>query len=252
MKRGDNGNLSRKKRIFAIISASVVLLLVGFLTYFAGVRFNSVASSGIEFKDYVKSFGNYGFIVAIGIQIVQVIIALIPGEIVEIGIGYAYGWFWGTLMCLIGIAIGSAIIFMLVKKFGVRFVELFVSSDKINEMRFINSEKKLRRFTFAVYFIPGTPKDLLTFFVGLTRMPLKEFLALTLFARIPSIVSSTLGGSFIGDKHYWGAVVVFVVTALVSFLGMKIYSALIVRIKKRAERNKKSDKAFHRHGENIK
>lgn len=233
MKERDEKRLAVKKRVLAILSGLIVLFLIGFLTYFIGIRFYKIASSGIEFRDYINSFGKFGLLVAVGIQVIQVIIALIPGEVIEIGIGYAYGWFFGTLICLAGVAIGSALIFSLVKKFGIRFVEIFVSSDRINELKFINSEKKLKRFTFIVFFLPGTPKDLLTFFIGLTRMDIKEFLIITLFARIPSVVSSTLGGSFIGDGYYYGAAMVFVVTALVSLIGMKLYSVLIAKFRKK-------------------
>ena len=241
----DEKNLLKKKRIAAVCSAIAVVGILGFFTWFLGSEFNTIASSGVEFRDYIQSYGNYGIIVAVGIQILQVVIALIPGEFVEIGIGYAYGWFWGTILCLTGVAAGSSLIFLLVKRFGIKFVEIFVSSDKINEHKFINSEKKLKRITFILFFIPGTPKDLLTFFVGLTRMTLGEFLTITLFARIPSVVSSTLGGSFIGDGKYIMAVVVFAVTASVSLGGLKLYTCLVSNLRKKAENNKYFNKIIH-------
>lgn len=235
----------RLKRCIALISAVVVLGLIGFLTYFLGVRFMKIASSGVEFRDYIQSYGSFGFLVAIGIQILQVIIALIPGEVIEVGIGYAYGWFWGTVLCMIGVAVGSSLIFLLVKRFGIRFVEIFVSAKKINEMRFINSEHKLKRIIFILFFIPGTPKDLLTFFAGLTRITLKEFLALTLFARIPSVVSSTLGGNFIGDGHYLGAAITFIVTAFVSLAGLRLYMFILNKLRKKAENSKYLQKIMY-------
>lgn len=229
--------LLKKKRIIAVISLIIVLVLAGLLTYFFGVKFGQVATTGVEFDEYIKSFGYFGWLVAVGIQILQVVIALIPGEVVEIGMGYAYGWLWGTLLCMLGVAIGSSAIFLLVKKYGIRFVELFVDADKINQLKFINSEKKLKRTTFILFFIPGTPKDLLTYFIGLTRMNLGEFLCITLIARIPSVVSSTIGGNFMGSKQYLEAIILFVVTGIVSLAGLKIYSVIIARKKLRASKN---------------
>ncbi|MBO5742862.1 MAG: TVP38/TMEM64 family protein [Clostridia bacterium] len=233
--------LLKRKRIFALISFAVLLCVISFLTYFLIVRFSKIAKSGEEFNDFIKGYGTYGAFVAIGIQILQVFIALIPGEFVEIGMGYAYGWFEATLYSLLGVAIGSSLIFLLVKKFGIRFVEIFVSSDKINELKFIRSEEKLKRLTFILFFIPGTPKDLITYFIGLTRISLKDFLAITLFARIPSVVSSTVGGNFIGEKRYVEAVILFVVTALISLIGIKLYNILLKKIKEKAKRIK----SFH-------
>lgn len=238
MTEANEKKLLKKKRIIGVVSLAVVLILVCFFTYIFGVRFAKTATSGVEFDEYVKSFGYFGFFVAIGIQILQVIIALIPGEVVEIGIGYTYGWFWGTLLCMAGVAIGSSLIFLLVKKYGIKFVELFVSTDKINELKFINSEKKLKRTTFILFFIPGTPKDLLTYFIGLTRISLGEFLGITLIARIPSVVSSTIGGNFMGNQQYMEAVILFIATGAISLIGIKLYNVLIVKARKKFENRK--------------
>lgn len=238
MTETNDKKLLKKKRIIAVISLIVLLVIVGFFTYLFGVKFGRVASSGVEFDEYIKGFGYFGWLVAIGIQILQVVIAIIPGEVVEIGMGYAYGWFWGTLLCMAGVAIGSSGIFLLVKKYGIRFVELFVDADKINQLKFINSEQKLKRTTFILFFIPGTPKDLLTYFIGLTRMTLGEFLGITLIARIPSVVSSTIGGNFMGNRQYIEAVILFVATGVISLIGMKLYNIIIVKARERIEKRK--------------
>ncbi len=238
MTETNDKKLLKKKRIIAVVSLIIVLALAGLLTYLFGIKFGRVATNGVEFDEYIKSFGYFGWLVAVGIQILQVVIALIPGEVVEIGMGYAYGWLWGTLLCMLGVAIGSSGIFLLVKKYGIRFVELFVDSDKINQLKFINSEKKLKRTTFILFFIPGTPKDLLTYFIGLTRINLGEFLGITLIARIPSVVSSTIGGNFMGRQQYLEAIILFVVTAIISLIGIGVYNKIVekkkIRVSKKA------------------
>lgn len=234
--------LLRRKRIFALISFAILLCVISFLTYFLIVRFSKIAKTGEEFKDFIKGYGAYGFLVAVGIQVLQVFIALIPGEFVEIGMGYAYGWFEASVLSLFGVAIGSGLIFILTKKFGVRFIEIFVSGDKINDLKFIKDEEKFNRLTFLLYFIPGTPKDLITYFIALTRMTLKDFLGITLFARIPSVVSSTVGGNFIGEKRYAEALILFVITAAVSLVGIKLYNIILKRIREKAKRRKERHK----------
>lgn len=236
--------LKKRKKLFAVISVCVVFLIALFLSYFLIVKFSKIAKTGEEFRDYIQSFGAWGVFVAVGIQILQVFIALIPGEFVEIGMGYAYGWLYGTLLSLFGVAIGSAMIFILIKKYGIRLVEIFVSTDKINKLKFIESEEKLNRLTFILFFIPGTPKDLLTYFVGLTRMTLKDFLGITLFARIPSVISSTVGGNFIGDGKYIEAVVLFMVTGVVSLLGIRIYRSILAKVEVKVKKRRKRKQAM--------
>ena len=132
-------------------------------------------------------------------------------------------------MCLGGDAIGSSLIFLLVKRWGIRLVELFISREKIDQLRFINSEAKLKRLIFLLFFIPGTPKDLLTYFVGLTRIQLHEFLIITLIARIPSVISSTVGGNMIQEQNYLKAICLFAVTGAVSVLGIALYNHIVKR-----------------------
>ena len=245
-KTPDENKQLKRKRIFTVISVLVVLCLASFLTYFLAVRFSKIAKSGEEFRDFIQSYGAYGTLIAVGIQVLQVFIALIPGEFVEIGMGYAYGWFEASVLSLFGVAVGSAMIFALVKKFGIRLVEIFVSTDKINQLKFISSEEKLNRLTFILYFVPGTPKDLLTYFIGLTRMTLKDFLGVTIFARIPSVVSSTVGGNLIGNGEYLKAVILFAVTAAVSLAGLKLYSVVMKKLQEKAKKRGHIFKHVHK------
>ena len=99
-----------------------------------------------------------------------------------------------------------------------------VSREKINELRFLNTERKRNLLIFLVFFIPGTPKDLLTYFVGLTDIRLRTFLLLSLVARIPSVITSTFGGHLLGQERYIGAVILYGITGLLSALGMVAYN----------------------------
>ncbi len=221
-------NSNSKRRYFlAIFSFFVAIALFGWLTYFLTKQFLVFEQSPENFKSFVESYGWTGRFVALGIQVLQVLISLIPGELVEVGIGYTFGAIEGTLLCMFGVALASALVFLLVKWLGIRFVELFISRKKIDELRFINSEKKLKRLIFILFFIPGTPKDLLTYFVGLTRIKLHEFLIISLIARIPSLVSSTIGGNLIQHQAYGKAICLFVVTGIVSIGGIFLYNRIV-------------------------
>lgn len=219
----------RRRRFTAVVSLCLVLLVFGWLSVVLYHRLLEIGGTPEDFKSFIDSFGFVGWLVALGIQILQVLVALIPGELVEIGVGYAFGAVEGTLICLLGVAIASAIAFLLTKRFGVRFLELFFPVEKIDSLRFINTEKKLNRTVFLLFFIPGTPKDLLTYFVGLTRMKLSTFLSIMLIARIPSVVSSVVGGDLVGSRNYVGAAVLFAVTGAVSLAGMRLYALLLRR-----------------------
>ena len=212
----------RKRKWLAGISIAVLLLLVICVTLFVSRWLRSFSQE--DFRDYVRSFGVLAPVVMLGLQILQVFIALIPGEIVESAAGFVLGSWLGTAVCYLGICIASTLIFMLTRRYGIRLVEVFVAREKINELRFLNTEQKRNALIFLLFFIPGTPKDLLTYFVGLTDIRLKTFLLLSMVARIPSVITSTFGGHLLGEERYIGAVILYGITGVLSLLGMLGYN----------------------------
>jgi uncharacterized membrane protein YdjX (TVP38/TMEM64 family) len=132
------------------------------------------------------------------------------------------------------LAIGSTIVFLLTRRFGAKMAEIFISREKINDFRFINTEKKRDGLIFLLFFIPGTPKDLLTYFVGLTDIKLSSFLTISLVAHIPSVLSSTFGGHLLGEGNYWGAVILYAIIGGLSVLGLWLYRVILRRRQKNA------------------
>lgn len=228
---GDKQYKKRRKR-FAVISIAGFLLVILLLTYLFIRVFSPYMHSAEEFQAFLESYGWRGRWILFGLQCAQVVIALIPGEVIELGAGFAYGAIEGTLVCVAGIAVSSSFIFFLTRKFGAPLVELFISREKIDTLRFINSEKKLKRLIFLLFFIPGTPKDVLTYFAGLTKIRLSEFLIITLVARIPSLLSSTLCGGFLGNKNYLSAAIIYAITAVISIGGYLLYNRIVAKKQK--------------------
>ncbi len=223
----------KTKKILALLSLAVVIILALLATLLVWKWLSSFSEEG--FRDYIRSFGHYGWLVLLGVQFLQVFIALIPGEVVETAAGYAFGPLWGTVICYAGVAAASSLIFLLTRRFGVRLAEVFVSREKINSLKFISTEKRRNFLIFILFFIPGTPKDLITYFVGLTDIKLLEFLGISLAARIPSVITSTFGGHLLGEGEYLSAVLLYGITGAVSLCGMAIYNKIV----KSRQENKK-------------
>ena len=217
----------QRRKWFGMVSVLLFAIILLLLTLFFTKILAPYLSSTQELRLFLDSYGWKGYLVLMGLQCLQVVVALIPGEVVELGAGYAYGALRGTLICLGGVAISSTLIFLLVKKVGVSLVETFVSREKILQLRFINNERKLKRVIFLLFFIPGTPKDILTYFVGLTNVRLSEFLLISLVARIPSVVSSTMCGEMLGDRHFYTAGIVYAITGILSIFGYYLYNRIV-------------------------
>ena len=219
---------AHKKKIylFAIIVALIFIAAVGYLVGKPMVEF---VREPERFRAWVDSSGFVSRVIFVGMVIFQLIIALIPGEPLEMGAGYAFGAWEGTILCIIGCVIGSALVFLFVRRFGVKLVEVFFPREKIRSLRFLQDSRRLNLLTFIVFFIPGTPKDLLSYFIGLTDMKLGTWLLITAVARIPSIVTSTVTGDALGLKDYQFALIAFGVTLVLSLAGILVYRRLSAR-----------------------
>lgn len=217
------------KKIVGIFAIVFFIAFMAAAFWFAGRPMIAFVEDPEQYRAWIDGKGLWGQITFVAMFFFQVIIAIIPGEPLEICAGYAFGAIEGTVLTLIGITLGSATVFALVRTLGVKLVEVFFSVEKIRSLRFLRESRKRNMLTFILMFIPGTPKDLLSYFVGLTDMKLGEWLVITTIARIPSVVTSTVGGSALAEQNYLTAAVVFAVTAVVSVIGILIYNRISSR-----------------------
>ncbi|MBS5113256.1 MAG: TVP38/TMEM64 family protein [Coprobacillus cateniformis] len=177
-------------------------------------------------RHQLQELGILGYFIMSLLMALQVVFVFLPGEIIEIMSGYLYGPIGGMIACLIGSAIGSSLIYVFVKKFGLSFIQRFIDTKKIEEVSFLKNKEKRNMLCFLIFFIPGTPKDALTYFIPLTDMKLSTFLFITTIARIPSIITSTIGGHAIGVENYIFSIFVFVITGVISLVGLYVYKKI--------------------------
>ena len=142
----------------------------------------------------------------------QVVAAVIPGGPFEVAAGYAFGTVLGSIIADVAMTVGSLFVFLMVRKFGMRFVELFVSKDKLDQVKFLKYSPKRDLVTFILFLIPGTPKDIITYFIGFTDMKLPVWIAITFIGRFPAIFLSAIGGSALNNGNY---IRLFIIGALI-------------------------------------
>ena len=219
----------RRRRVIAAIGLAAFGLAMAAACLLAGKPMLDLLSNPERFRAWVEERGLWGRAAFVGMMAVQIIAAMIPGEPLEIAAGYAFGTVEGTALCLLGALIGGAAVFLAVRRFGRRAVEAFFPPEKIDALPLLRSGRRLEGWLFVVFLFPGTPKDLLSYFIGLTDMKLGTWLCITAVARIPSIVTSTVTGDALGLKDYQFALIAFGVTLALSLLGILVYRRLSAR-----------------------
>ena len=217
----------RKRKIIALFAIAIFIVVISIITAFAADKIDKLASDPTFFRQWIKGFGFWGRFIFIGLAALQVVLAVIPGGPVQIAAGYAFGVIEGSLWCAVGIQLGSAIAFLLARYLGMKIVELFFPREKIDSIKFLQNSKRLDFIVFVCFLIPGAPKDLLTYFCGMTRISFVKFILITTVARIPSIVFSVLSGNALVEKEYTAALIIIIALIACSGIGVLVYNKMM-------------------------
>ena len=233
--------MSKKTKIFKLVILIIfIIILIGITSYLIPVIRNLSTEAGqAEFKQKVNESGFLGFLMLFGLQFAQIFLFVIPGEPIEILAGVCYGSIWGTIFIMISAAIISTYIYILVHKFGRKFIYEFINENKIKkieENKIFQNPKTIRFIIFILFFIPGTPKDLLTYIAALLPIKLKDFIIISTIARIPSIVSSTLAGEKLLSGNWQFSLIIYGIIFLIV--------AIIILIMRKFDKNKITDEAI--------
>lgn len=214
----------KKFKIQAIINIVAIILLTALfisLYFIFKDKFDLLnTKEGLEnFINDVQNTGFLGGIILVVIQILQVVVAFIPGEFVELASGIMFGPVLGLVLCLIGLNIGTIIIFGLVKLLGKPFVDENVS-DHNQKFLFLNNSNRTLIILFFIFLIPGIPKDILIYLVPLTKVKMWQFLIVSSVSRIPSILTSTIAGTSIINGDYLVAGIIMGISLILAIIGL--------------------------------
>ncbi len=212
------------KKAIKITVAVLCILVLTALMFFVGALLLKYIETPERLRKIAEENIILGGTIYIFMVFFQVVAAFIPGEPFEIVGGYVFGSVLGTLFCLIGAFLGGLCVFLLVKRFGKAFAEIFFSAEKLNSLNFLKHSKKRDIIFFLIFMMPGTPKDLLSYFAGMTDMPLGVWLLVSSLGRIPSVITSTIGGNALGEKSYISAGIVFLIAFVLGLTGLLIYN----------------------------
>lgn len=219
----------KQKKMLSAAAIIIFILLFAALAWFVGRPMIRFARQPEQFRSWVDGHGALGCAAYAAMVFLQVVVAIIPGEPLEIAGGYAFGAWWGTALCLIGAVLGSAAVFALVRRWGRPLAEVVFPKEKLDKLQFLHSSPKRTALLWLIFTAPGTPKDLLCYFAGLTDMKWRTWLLIATVGRLPSIVTSTVGGGALGDRNYTTAAIAFGVALAAAGVGYLVYRAVCRR-----------------------
>jgi len=185
-----------------------------------------------ELKEHMESWGIVGILVFILFQIFQVVVAAVPGEVVQLAGGFFFGTFWGAVYLVIGVVIGSIIDFYLARLLGYDLVKTFVPEKRLHKMYSLLSGSKSDLVMFLLFLVPGLPKDILTYIAGLTPVRPGRFILIAVTARLPALVASSYLGSSLQQENLQGTMIIAVVVTVLFVMGLLFKDRLIALARK--------------------
>ena len=170
--------------------------------------------------DDVRNAGPLGFLILLAMQFMQIVVAFIPGEVVQMAAGMMYGPWLGAAVILLGCIISSAFVFAVVHRLGAPFVQDMVPTKYLDKFRAFEESGKLSIVVFILFLIPAMPKDTFTYLVPLTNMRMRDFLVLSNVGRIPGIVISTYAANGLVDGNITQSIIIFAVVAVIAIVAI--------------------------------
>lgn len=220
---------SEKRDKILNISRIILIVFIAVIVIFASIKVFQIVNKlsvdeayKINFEQSVRDKGVFGILLVIALQIAQIFIALIPGQPVEIIIGMLYGTNVGVLICIVGILLGTVIVYYTVKKIGKNIMKLFFNKGDIAEgesnIRGIKDDKTMLIFLTIIFLIPAIPKDIFIYFGPFINIKPWKFFLITTLCRIPGLYLTVYAGRRLTEGSYGMIGIVLGILALMAIV----------------------------------
>ena len=205
-----------------IINGFIVVLLIaviGFVYYEFSKEF-TIFRDPVKIRDLILSFGSYSILAFIVLQILQVVIFFIPGEVVQIAGGYIFGPIIGGLASSVGIIIGSMIGYFVAKILGKKYINGLIERNNLTKLKKILDAGSNNIAIFIIYFIPGIPKDILVYVAGISNVRIIDFIIYSSLGRLPWIIASAVFGHGINQGNYVTTIAIALISGTLFLVGI--------------------------------
>ncbi len=207
-----------KRSVLLFVLFVAILAAVVYLLYAVGLM--DLFTNRVRLLNFIKEYRQFAVPIFIGLQVLQVLAAPLPGEITGFIGGVLFGPYWGVVYSTIGLTLGSWVAFMLARLLGRPLVERLVDPETLRRYDFV-MKRKGKFVAFLLFLIPGFPKDYLCYALGLGHMRQRDFLVICVVGRLLGTVLLTVGGSLFHDERY---------REMFVLLGISLFIVLIIMI----------------------
>lgn len=260
-KEEKSGKTKKRLRMagLLLLAAAVLALTAAFLPWLwriGDLQSEESRAALIAFRSYTDRIGIWKYPLMLFLQVAQIVVAIIPGGPMQILMGFVFGTWQGLILSLLGALLATWLIIFGVRRWGVRFAGLFVKKEKLEKLSHLGSPRKRDALLFLLFLIPGTPKDVLTYFAPLSGVDTVLLTFMVTIARIPALLSSVYIGATLSEGNFAMSLLFFALTAVLGIGGILVYEKIIE--KKREGKDEKGSSVPEKSedseikGENVK
>lgn len=225
-----------KLAVTIIVAAAIVLYLI-FDVVFHG-PLTSLLVNRDQLVQSVESWGAFAPLLYMLLQIMQTVVAPIPGQVVGSVGGFLFGT-WGIVWTAIGTLIGCYIVFRLARRFGRPLLEKIFKPSVIEQFDFILNSKSTSLILFAIFLLPGFPDDLVCYLAGMTQLSIRRLMVILILGKLPTIILTNFLGAGLSDNL---GLVAGLSVIMVMLLGLAIWKReFIMRILKGEYRKERKE-----------
>lgn len=226
-------DINRQDRTRLLISVTLLVVLASLLAYLAlSGRLSPMVGQMWElFKDrdqlriYVESWGAWAPVAFILIQAFQVVFAPIPGEFTGAIGGFVFGGIPTIVYSSLGLTIGSIIAFVAARVMGLPLVKLVVSKESLEKFHFL-TERRGALLALVLFAIPGFPKDILSYILGLSPMGFPAFVTVCAIGRVPGTIMLSFSGSAVYNED-WAFLIIISIVCVAALGAVYVWRAKI-------------------------
>jgi uncharacterized membrane protein YdjX (TVP38/TMEM64 family) len=228
-----------KEHILILVRLWLFILFIG-LTVFIYFKYGKQIISFIrdpkELEIFFNSLAHFSIPVFILLQTIQVIIALMPGEVTQLAGGYIFGMWHGTLISLVGIFIGTVIVFFISRLLGYPVLKKYLKPGRLEEWQKLLQSERAGLIVFLLFLFPALPKSFITYAAGISPIPWYIFFPLAMLGRFPGVFISSIIGANVYEGNYMQAGIITLMITILFVLILLCRKQIINYCKQKLER----------------
>ena len=167
-----------KKIALAVVVAGLIVIVP---------RFWAVNGWIEGFIDYIQAKGMWGALIFAGGYIAGTVLFL-PGVLLTVGAGVAFGLFWGTVIASLSATVGAALAFLVARYLARGFIEQYA----LKNPRFKSLDAAIGEKGWMIVFLtrlsPLVPFNLSNYFYGVTRIAFWPYVVASFTGMLPGTV----------------------------------------------------------------